>query len=113
MTSSIDNMTFEEIKELVSLFSNTSQTDNSVWRIGEAYFIRTVTMILTGRLEKVTDKELVLSDAAWIADTGRFADTIASGDLDEVEPYINDIIVGRGSIIDATVWTHALPREQK
>ena len=39
----------------------------SGWQIGKNYLIRTVTMIDTGRLVGITDHELVLEDAAWIA----------------------------------------------
>ncbi len=85
---------------------------DGVWTIGENYFIRTVTNYLTGRLTVVTEHELVLADAAWVADTGRFADAISGGKLNEVEPYPSDVIVGRGSIVDACVWTFPLPRAQ-
>lgn len=87
--------------------------DNSHWIIGKAYFIRTVTMHVIGKLEKITDKELVLSSASWIADSGRFHDALKTGDLCEVEPFINDIIVNRNSIIDATEWTHSINLVQK
>ena len=90
-------------------------TANSAWEIGKNYLIRTVTMIDTGRLVAVTDHELVLEDAAWIADTGRFADAI-SGKIDflEVEPYPEGrrVIVGRGAVIDA-VEIGVLPRTQR
>lgn len=114
MTKCTDNLTLGEIRELMGLFSQPQNVDNSAWKVGEAYIIRTVTMILTGRLERVTQQELVLSSAAWIAETDRYYDTIKSGKLKEVEPYgDNEVIVGRGSLIDATIWTHKLPREQK
>lgn len=70
-------------------------------------------MILVGRLEWVGDKELELSSASWIADTGRFYNALKEGKLNEVEPFSNNILIGRGSLIDATVWTHALPQTQK
>lgn len=114
MTKCTDNLTLGEIKELMSIFGQKQPQDDSHWKVGEAYIIRTVTMTLTGRLEKVTSQELVLSTAAWIAETDRFMQTIKEGKLKEVEPYGDrEVLVGRGSIIDATVWTHPLPREQK
>lgn len=114
MTKCTDNLTLGEIKELMTIFGQKPSDDSSHWRVGEAYIIRTVTMILTGRLEKVTTQELVLSSAAWIAETDRFMQTIKEGKLKEVEPYGDrEVLIGRGSIIDATIWTHALPREQK
>lgn len=109
----IDNLTIAEIKQINSLLKG-GDASLSPYKIGENYFIRTVTHYLTGKLLRVTAKELVLKDAAWIADTGRFMDAIKHGKLNEVEPYPDgELVVGRGSIIDAVVWTHALPREQK
>ena len=85
-----------------------------IWEIGENYLIRTVTMIDTGRLVDVGDHELVLEDAAWIADTGRFSDTLKSCSFNEVEPFPEDskVIIGRGSIVDA-IKIKTLPRKQK
>lgn len=83
------------------------------WTIGEKYIIRTVTMMLTGRIVYLDDKELILEDAAWIADSGRWTDAITTGALNEIEPFEDDVLVGRGAIIDATIWKHELPRTKK
>lgn len=78
-------------------------------------FIRTVTHYFTGRVEKVTKSWIYLSSAAWIADTGRFADAMKKGSLNEIEPYPDNAIirVNRDGIIDIASWAHALPRVQK
>ena len=82
--------------------------------VGASLFIRTVTMHYTGRLSRVTAGELVLTDAAWIADSGRFNVALRTGALSEVEPYPDGpVIVPRDGVIDAALWTHALPREPK
>ncbi len=84
-----------------------------IWEIGENYLIRTVTMTDTGKLVEVGEHELVLEDAAWIADTGRFSDALKSGTFSEVEPFPEGkLIIGRGSIVDA-VKIKTLPRKQK
>lgn len=83
------------------------------WEIGKNYFIRTVTMHMVGKLIAISDKEILLENASWVADSGRFHDAMRDGTLDEVEPFVNDIIVNRTAVIDATVWNHALPTEQK
>jgi hypothetical protein len=75
------------------------------WEIGERYFIRTVTMFLHGQLVDVTPNELVLTQGAWIADTGRFHQFITGKTKPiEVEPFAKDaiVIVGRGALVDAT-----------
>ena len=84
------------------------------WTIGRNYLIRTVTMIDTGRLVSFDDNELVLADAAWIADTGRWADALKSSTFAEVEPFPEgrEVIINRGSIVDA-VEIDTLPRKQK
>jgi len=75
------------------------------WVIGKHYLIRTVTMTLVGKLTFVGPQELVLADAAWIADTGRFHDCLKDPEaINEAEPFVNDAIVGRGAIVDATQW---------
>lgn len=83
--------------------------------IGENYLIRTVTFHYTGKLSAVYDNELVLLQASWIADDGRYANAVKDGTYSEVEPYPDDtpVTVGRGSIVDAVVINHPLPREQK
>ena len=78
------------------------------------YFIRTVTFHYTGKLVEVYPTELVLVDAAWIADDGRFMQAVKDGSFNEVEPFPDGrVIIGRGSIIDATEIPFALPRSQK
>jgi hypothetical protein len=44
-------------------------------------------------------------DAAWIADTGRFAQACETGDYSEIEPFKKgaEVIIGRGSIVDASI----------
>ena len=84
------------------------------WTIGEKYLIRTVTMTWTGLLEYLDDKELVLSGAAWIADAGRYSETLKdASNLNEVEPAPNEVVIGRGAIVDAVIWNNNLPREVK
>lgn len=83
------------------------------FKVGQAYFIRTVTYFATGKVKAIVGQFLVLDDAAWIADTGRFREAIMKGVLNEVEPVEVDMFVNVNSITDAFVWTHKLPREQK
>lgn len=81
--------------------------------VGQTYLIRTATMIDVGRVKAIYPGFLVLEDAAWVADTGRFYDALTKGTLSEVEPFPADCIVALGGIIDAAPWAHPLPREQK
>lgn len=91
----------------------TKKASTHPFKIGEKYLIRTVTNYITGKLEAVYPTELVMSSAAWIADTGRYFDCLSKGTFNEVEPMLDKVIIGRGSIIDCVIWKFALPREQK
>ena len=116
----INELTIGDLREIRRMFPEgvNAKSDNVVqpyspWEIGKTYLIRTVTMTDTGVLIAVTPQELVLKDAAWIADTGRFADALKSAQFNEVEPFPDGkVIIGRGSIIDA-VEIKASPRSQK
>ncbi len=77
--------------------------DHHPYEVGCNYFIRTVTQHHTGRLVEVHQGELVLENAAWIADSGRFGENLVSCEFNEVEmfPPSSRVIIGRGSIVDA------------
>jgi hypothetical protein len=81
----------------------TQQQFELPFEIGGEYFIRTVTYHLTGRVKDIVGKFLILEDAAWIADSGRFHKffTDPTSEL-EVEPFANDVFVNTDSITDAT-----------
>ena len=82
--------------------------------VGRKVFIRTVTHYYTGMVSLVTKEEVVLTEAAWVADTGRFAEALRTGSLTEVEPYPDGpVSINRGAIVDVSVWAHDLPREQQ
>lgn len=83
------------------------------WQLGECYLIRTVTMMDVGRLIYIDDKELVLAEASWVADSGRFNNAIKTGTLNEVEPFDDEAIIARGAIVDAVVWKNPLPKAVK
>lgn len=81
-------------------------------RLGEKVFIRTVTYHYTGRVKSITASDLVLEDAAWIADSGRYHNALMEGTLSEVEPIPGWVIICRGAIVDISPWKHELPRKQ-
>ena len=101
---------FKNLEELLGVEKNRNEYDSwkrkfeyNPWEIGRKYFIRTVTMHLTGELIAVGPQELVLKNAAWIADSGRFNEALRDiKKCNEVEPFLRPVIIGRGAIIDAT-----------
>jgi hypothetical protein len=80
--------------------------------VGGKWFIRTVTFHLVGRVVRRAGQFLMLKDASWIADSGRFMQAIKSGELAEVEP-VGDAVVNISSVVDAFPWLHDLPTKQK
>jgi len=98
------------------LTEKTNNTSNSPvpFKVGEKYFIRTITYHLTGRVKEIVGKFLVMEDAAWIADSGRFNETTKNGSLDEVEPFNGkETYLNIDSVVDAFLWTFDLPNSQK
>lgn len=111
----LEDLKLKDAIDLLNALNKKSehQKDIDLWKVGKSYFIRTVTMHLIGKLEVVNSTELLLKNAVWVADSGRFHDALKKGTLSEVEPFVTDVIVNRTSIIDACEWIHDLPKEQK
>ena len=114
----INELTIGQAKELASLLNNKTESNKShPFQIGENYFIRTVTMSYVGKLKTVFDDIFVLSEASWVADSGRFHNMLKSGleslAASEIEPFMNDVIISRNALIDATVYNFPLPTTQK
>lgn len=109
----IEELTIGQAREIARLFGSQTPAANP-YNIGKNYFIRTVTHHHTGRLVDVTNKELVLENAAWIADDGRLTDSLKDCEFKEVEMFPADsrVIIGRGSIIDAVEIT-SIPTSQQ
>lgn len=85
---------------------------SSVFKVGCAVFVRTVTYHLLGRVNSVADGFVELKEASWIADSGRFHQAITTGVLAEVEP-VGIVYVAIASIVDVFPWVHDLPAKQK
>jgi hypothetical protein len=115
----LDQLTVRQARELAQMFGGMigvakNEAPLRPFVPGKAYFIRTVTHYLTGRVVESDPQWIVMEDAAWIADTGRYHAALTTGELDEVEPYPNGrVTVGCGAVIDSCEWLHPLPREQK
>lgn len=114
----IGKMSKIDIEDLLSLVcskvnKNTDNNNSNFWDIGNTYFIRTVTMHHVGSLVSFTDDEIILKDASWVADSGRFSQALKNGVLEEVEPFSEKVLINRKSIVDATLWNHKLPDSAK
>ena len=111
-TIEISEETYEKLKTQLLEDNEYNEINNLEDMIGNKYYFRTVTYHLTGKVIKVIGNLLELEDAAWIADSGRFMQTIKEGILDEVEP-VGKAYINMQTVTDMFPWVHKLPTEQK
>ena len=110
-TLEISEETYQKIKDQLSEGEkiDIKQLDDL---IGKKFFFRTVTYHTVGMVTGRIGNLLVLEDAAWIADSGRFMDCIKNGEVNEVEP-VGDCLLNLSTVVDAFPWNHELIKEQK
>ena len=108
----LDDLTIGQAKELAQLFGASNETKQTLAKVGDKVFIRTLTYHYTGRVVEDNGKFLTLVDAAWIADSGRLNEAIANGTLKEVEP-IGAVKIIYNNIVDCIEWKHDLPIKVK
>jgi hypothetical protein len=112
-TIKIDEVEYVRKDSVVNI-SKQPDSESFPYETMKLYFIRTVTFYYVGRLLFVTPQELVLDQCSWVADTGRFSDALKNGTVNENEPFPDgNVIIGRGSIIDAHIWLGKSLRSQK
>lgn len=100
------------ILSLLGLEDSKSKREKTFLKLGGKYLFRTVTMIYTGEIVDMVEDEIKLKTAAWIADTGRWTDNLKSCEFNEVEPYLKEVVIFRGALLDVTEIPK-LPTEQK
>lgn len=106
------------IEQAIRLYKALSSSGGDVvsdgpYHVGDCVLIRTVTMMQVGRIVAIYPGEIVLDEAAWVADSGRFSAALETGVLEEVEVVRGPVIVGRGAIVDVYQWRHQLPKVTK
>jgi hypothetical protein len=111
----IEELTLGQIRGLQSISIGASAQCPSQYPVGKNVIVRTVTMIYTGRLEKVTASDLVLVDCSWIPETDRFMQFVSEGKVKECEPYPDGlaVFINRGALLDMCELRKELPRSQK
>ena len=111
----LNELTIGELKQLKNLIGGEC-AESHPYTIGDNWFIRTVTHHLVGEIKSVGKQEIVLRGGTvmWVADDGRFTEAISKSVFAETEVYgVNDVIVGRGSVIDATRISEKAQVKQK
>lgn len=67
---------------------------------GEMVFIRCITFYYNGRVISVDGNLMTLSDASWIADTGRLTQALATETFREVELFPGPVTINTDLIVD-------------
>ena len=108
MSKLLDKITEKELGD-----SNTSTNHEQIpFKIGEAYFFRTVTYHAAGKIKTIIGKFLVLEEAACIANSRRFQQALMDGVLNEVELVDVEMYLNIDSIVDAFLWKKPLLRSR-
>ncbi len=86
------------------------------WTVGRCYYFRLATYAWVGRVSLIGPTEIVLTDASYVGESGRFHDAITAG-LEsanaEIEPVPGRVIIGRGALVDCCEYAHAPPTVQQ
>lgn len=112
----IEELTIKQARELANLFGGASAASKRLpIHVGEKLHVRTITAFFTGEVTAVSEDEIELTKAAWIADEGRAAQAWATGQFAEVEPFPDDdkIVLNRATFLTVRRLKHDLPRSQK
>jgi hypothetical protein len=111
----IEDLTLRQLREIRTMGITAPAQAMSNYPTGKNVIVRTVTMIYTGRLEEVTETDLILVDCSWIPETDRFMQFVANGSVKECEPYPEGlpVYINRGALLDMCELKKELPRSQK
>lgn len=74
--------------------------------------VHTPTLYWCGTVVEDTGEHITLRPAAWIADTGRYADAFRTGKFREVEPVAGAVTIYLGPGVVVVEWPHPVPRVQ-
>lgn len=87
---------------------------NAPYEVGGTYLFRCVTYHYIGTVTYVGPMEIVLKNAVWVADSGKFDDALEKGTLTDYMHYRegDPVVLCRLSIVDATPWRNPLPPRQ-
>jgi len=111
-TIEVSEETYQKIKEQLGADTILFDISDMQEFVGKNIFVRTITYHLVGKVEKIVGDFVFLSDASWIADSGRFMQFVEDGKLNEVEP-VGNWFFNLQTVVDGCVWRHPLPDKQQ
>jgi len=87
------------------------------YKLDGSYLIRTATNYWVGKIVAFTPDWLILEEASWIPDTGRFhlalRDGLEAQSSSEIEPVDGFVRVNHQFVVDVCEYNHPLPRKAK
>lgn len=102
------------LKEVLEAVSSPSEIP---FDVGTAYLFRTIGYHWLGKVASIRGKFLVLEDATWVADTGRYSESlsgkIAELSSSELEPSPRPVVLNTDHITDAVSWPFQIPKVVK
>jgi hypothetical protein len=75
---------------------------------GQLYHVETATKYYIGTCSDVTDQEIVLQDAAWVAHTGRLNAYLSGSAPTSLEPLNGPVFISRGAIVAVIPYTRKI-----
>lgn len=113
--SILNSLTLGDLKSLRDMFAPCPEGGGTSMRVGQKVIIRTVTNYFVGKVTGASSTEVALSDASWVADTGRYSKALAEGGsfFKEVERLPHGVTVRLGAVVDWCDWCHELPKETR
>jgi len=82
---------------------------------GVCVLIKTVTDYYVGRILSVNSAEILLTEAAWVPDTGRLSECLLRGSsvFVEIEMIPAWVVINRAAVTAIIAWMHPLPTETR
>jgi len=100
---------------LQDTLSKPSNKTHPYFVVGKSYFFRNITFHLIGTIAAIDENGITLQagTVSYVANSGRFMQSIDDGILNEVEPVKTSAYINLNALVDAFEWCHPLPRKQQ
>lgn len=88
--------------------------DKDMFKVGSKVFLWGLNKMTTGTIVALHDDSVILDNASWVADSGRFHEFMQdpASKASEVEMYPGKIQLNTATLIDATLVS-SIPKETK
>lgn len=100
-TIKIDNVEYIRKDSVKPIKGWSSAKKEHAFEVGKRYLFQTVTLYWLGTIVGITEGEIVITDAAWVADMGKASSFFGGNDPNESEslPAGKEMILSRGALV--------------